>query len=221
MSGDPDDAANSRSVDHSGPQEGPADAESAAKRAVQTSGDQERQSESKNYKTYLVALARGISWQTLVVSSIAGVVSGIITWQVQSYWSGLQKGRDEESRARAAIKATATECARLKSVFRTFYVGYPTLTCEINVYRLPQPDTTLVSYLNERRESIAYFLGDKGSDLIRDASLSAESYKRIFSSSNFRSTISKETTTFDSYFSPLQGMCSKVGVAIEIQSCPY
>lgn len=162
-----------------------------------------------------------LSHRTFILTVVSGVLSALAAWMVQGYFVE----RDSRNLAASVVEtievSVRAECNRLSDVFATLYDSYPTLTCDMNVYRLPQPDISLVGYLNDRRETIVAAMGEDGVKLIRSGALSSEGYNRIFSAHYFQSSISTGTATFQDYFLPMQEMCSIVDVPISIQECPF
>jgi hypothetical protein len=160
-----------------------------------------------------------LSQRAFLLTVISGVTSGAIVWFVQSYISD----REQRSAALELVNAirvsTASECNRLKETFAKLYDGYPVGACDINVYRLPQPDVALVEYLNDRRETIVATMGEDGAKLIRSGALSAKAYDRIFTAKYFQSSIDRWTVTFSDYFDPLTDMCAIVDVKLTVPDC--
>lgn len=176
-----------------------------------------KQSRTRGIKVWLADLSQ----RAFLLTVISSVVSGIVVWFVQDHITEQGRKGKEASLVRSIQTSVASECRRLQNDFANFYHGYPTTTCDINVYRLPKPDPALVVYLNSRREAIVGAMEEKGVALIRSAALAAGAYDRIFSDKYFKSTISRNTTTFDDYFRPLNEMCAIVDVNLSIQQCPY
>lgn len=162
-----------------------------------------------------------LSHRAFILTVISGVFSGIIAWFIQDYISERGK-KNTDVKLFTAIQGSVTEeCKRLQQVFENFYDNYPTITCQINVYRLPQPDVSLVDYLNDRREMIVDKMGQEGPVLIRYSALSSEAYDRIFSDQYFQSTIYEDTSIFHDYFEPIEKMCSIFDMKISLQKCPF
>ena len=150
-----------------------------------------------------------------------GVLSGLVLWWIQGAITSAQSDAENARLVTAIERSVTNECQRLQATFATLYDSYPTMECGMNIYRLPQPDVALTSYLNDRRELIIDAMGDDGASLIRDSALASEAYQRFYTDPYFDAVISEHTSTFQSYYEPLVRMCSKVGVEISIQACPY
>ncbi|WP_193336181.1 hypothetical protein [Devosia beringensis] len=169
------------------------------------------------FKTWL----RDLSHRTFLLTVVSGVASGIIVWVVQGYMIDRQNEQSQAKIVGGVVTSVKNECNRLQSKFDNFYDGYPTIECDINVYKLPQPDITLTEYLNERRDVVVDAFGAQGASLIRAGALSAAAYDRIFSAPYFDATIPQSYKTFGDYFDPLVEMCEWADIKLEIQACPY
>ncbi|MDP3897854.1 MAG: hypothetical protein Q8Q62_14380 [Mesorhizobium sp.] len=152
---------------------------------------------------------------------LGAIVSGIILWQIQVTFSDREAARASGAKLAAIKVSVASECDRLSRAFAAFYNGYPTVECGMNVYRAPRPDSALVDYLKMEREFLVERFGDAGAALVRNAAGSLAGYDSLFDGPYFKAVVSRETTTWQHYFSPLREMCLWSDIKIEIQTCPF
>ncbi len=160
-------------------------------------------------------------YQNFFVGIISAVFAGLIVWQIQAREYQNREVDKKTNLIHTIEESILNECERLQDTFSILYRDYPTLTCEINAYRIPQPDPALADYMNSKRDIVVEQMGKVGADIIRNFTLSSKAYDRIFNAKYFKSTFYRGTSTFHDYFDPLESACKQFGVELKIQECPY
>jgi hypothetical protein len=158
--------------------------------------------------------------RNLFFTLVGAVITFPVTWYMQSAFQDRAEAGKQARAVELTMASLRSECGRHREIFATFYDGYPTLTCEINRYRLPVFDPAVIALMNDERQSLHERFDEDGLTAVRDVNLLDRGLQSLTANIN-DGTIDVHTSTFQAYFRPLVAACAFAEVPIELQTCPF
>ena len=158
--------------------------------------------------------------RNLFFTLVGAVLTFPVTWYMQSAFQGRADSERQAKAVEVTMASLWSECGRHREIFASYYEGYPTLTCEINLYRLPVFDPAVVRLMNDERQGLHEHFQEAGLSAVRNVNLLDRGLQSLTGEIT-DGTIDLNTSTFQAYFRPLVEACRFAEVPVELQKCPF